>query len=101
MSAVEEIEGDYLEFGVYTGSSFCHSIRCVKTYTKIYSSISSTRFYGFDSFQGFGELPDKDRHPIYKDVHYETSYEKVDSRVRRTAKEMDYQLEKDNLCWIL
>ena len=30
MSAVEETEGDYLEFGVFTGSSFCHSIRCVK-----------------------------------------------------------------------
>jgi len=30
LSAIEEIKGDYLEFGVFTGSSFCHSIRCVK-----------------------------------------------------------------------
>ena len=28
LSAIEDIEGDYLEFGVFTGSSFCHSIRC-------------------------------------------------------------------------
>ena len=94
LSAIEEIKGDYLEFGVFTGSSFCHSIRCVKKDTKIYSSISSTRFYGFDSFQGFGELPDSDKHPTYKDENFGSSYEKVDSRVRRTAKEMDYQLIK-------
>ena len=94
LSAVEEIEGDYLEFGIYTGSSFCHSIRCVKSYTKIHSSMSSTRFYGFDSFEGFGELSDTDEHPVYKDVNFEASYEKVDSRVKRTAKGMDYQLIK-------
>ena len=28
LTAIEDIEGDYLEFGVFTGSSFCHSIRC-------------------------------------------------------------------------
>lgn len=26
LSTIEDIDGDYLEFGVYTGSSFCHSI---------------------------------------------------------------------------
>ena len=30
LSAIESIEGDYLEFGVFNGSSFCHSIRCYK-----------------------------------------------------------------------
>ena len=94
MSAVEETEGDYLEFGVFTGSSFCHSIRCVKRYIKTHSSMSSTRFYGFDSFDGFGELSNSDNHPVYKDVNFETNYEKIDSRVRRAAKGMDYQLIK-------
>ena len=28
LSTIEEMEGDYLEFGVFTGSSFCHSIHC-------------------------------------------------------------------------
>jgi hypothetical protein len=26
-AATENIEGDYLEFGVYAGSSFCHAIK--------------------------------------------------------------------------
>ncbi|GHV96377.1 hypothetical protein AGMMS50293_26970 [Spirochaetia bacterium] len=26
-TAMEDIQGDYLEFGVYTGSSFCHALR--------------------------------------------------------------------------
>ena len=30
LNSSERQEGDYLEFGVYTGSSFCHAIRCVK-----------------------------------------------------------------------
>ncbi|SVD18472.1 uncharacterized protein METZ01_LOCUS371326, partial [marine metagenome] len=53
LSSIEDIDGDYIEFGIYTGSSFCHSIRCVKKLAKINSSINSTSFYGFDSFEGF------------------------------------------------
>ena len=30
LSAIENVEGDYLGFGVFTGSSFCHAIRCLK-----------------------------------------------------------------------
>ena len=35
LSAIENVEGDYLEFGVFTGSSFCHSIRCCKKLAKL------------------------------------------------------------------
>ena len=38
LSAIEDIEGDYIEFGVFTGSSFCHSIRCVKNLANINSN---------------------------------------------------------------
>ena len=34
LSAFEGIEGDYLEFGIFRGSSFCHSIRCFKRLAK-------------------------------------------------------------------
>ena len=97
LSAIEEIEGDYIEFGVYTGSSFCHSIRCVKKLMKVNKNLSSTRFFGFDSFEGFGELSDDDFHPFYKDSNFETSYEKVDKRVKKVSKNfaskiINYQL---------
>ena len=94
LSAIEGIEGDYIEFGVYTGSSFCHSIRCAKKLAKINSSIISTSFYGFDSFEGFGELMDEDSHPFYEDSNFEASYEKVNSRVKRMGKDINYKLIK-------
>jgi len=94
LSAIEDIEGDYIEFGVFTGSSFCHSIRCVKNLSNINSKILSTKFYGFDSFEGFGELIEEDNHPFYKDTNFEASYDKVNNRVKKVAKGIDYRLIK-------
>ena len=47
LSAIEGVEGDYLEFGVFTGSSFCHSIRCCKNLLKLNPNLKSTSFFGF------------------------------------------------------
>ena len=65
LSAMEDIEGDHLAFGVFTGSSFCHSIRCTRRLQAINAKVATTRFFGFDSFSGFGSLPDDDKHPFY------------------------------------
>ena len=35
LSAIESLEGDYLEFGVYTGSSFSLSMRCCQQTEKL------------------------------------------------------------------
>jgi len=94
LSAVEDIEGDYLEFGVYTGSSFCHSIRCVDKLKKIQPSVNFTRFFGFDSFEGFGDLSEDDIHPFYTNENFETSYESVNKRVRKMVGDMEYVLVK-------
>jgi O-methyltransferase len=85
LSAIEDIEGDYLEFGVFTGSSFCHSIRCTRNLLKMNKKIKSTKFYGFDSFSGFGELNSEDRHPFYTDGNFATSFAKVNRRVSEVA----------------
>ena len=41
------IEGDYLEFGVYRGSSFIQAYQMAEKY-----GLASMRFFAFDSFQG-------------------------------------------------
>lgn len=46
------VEGDYLEFGVYQGSSFIMAARLARKY-----GLSNMRFFAFDSFQG---LPDSE-----------------------------------------
>jgi len=94
LSAIEEIDGDYLEFGVYNGSSFCHSLRCLRQLVRINNHVESTVCYGFDSFEGFGEFLPEDKHPFYEQINFETNYEKVDSRVKKVAKQLKYKLIK-------
>lgn len=45
---MDDIAGDYLEFGILKGKSLLHSYRC---YKKL--GLSERNFYGLDSFQGF------------------------------------------------
>jgi len=94
LSAIEEIDGDYLEFGVYKGSSFCHSLRCLRQLVRINNHVESTISYGFDSFEGFGEFKQEDKHPFYEKINFEASYEKVDSRAKKAAKQLKYKLIK-------
>ncbi|MDR1242451.1 MAG: TylF/MycF family methyltransferase [Deltaproteobacteria bacterium] len=98
-TAIEDIQGDYLEFGVYTGSSFCHALRCCKKTLKYgkqvwNSSKARTRFFGFDSFEGFGEVSEGDKHPFFEDSNFATSYEKVQKRVAPFRKHFDVKLIK-------
>ena len=76
LSLIEDIEGDYLEFGVFEGSSFAHAIRCflnLKEYMP-QNNHNQINFFGFDSFDGFGNLDDDDLHPFYEDEQFNTSY---------------------------
>lgn len=92
LSAIEDIEGDYLEFGVFTGSSFCHSIRCCRRMSKINPKVLGTRYFGFDSFSGFGSLSEDDQHPFYTDANFDTSLPQVDKRISKVAGSIQYRL---------
>ena len=83
LSSIEEIEGDYFEFGVFTGSSFCHAVRCAKANERFDDKLKEMHFFGFDSFKGFGKLPESDQHRFYTDINFATNYEKVCSRVKK------------------
>ena len=86
LNSLEHQTGDYLEFGVYTGSSFCHAIKCFKKTERFNPYQKETKFVGFDSFEGFGELDEDDKHPFYVDQNFTTSYKKVKRRVEKTLK---------------
>ena len=83
LSAIEDVRGDYLEFGVFTGSSFCHSLRCCRSASKINPNSLNTKYYGFDSFSGFGEISKDDEHPFYTDENFSTNFKKVNDRVKK------------------
>ena len=94
LSAIEDIDGDYLEFGVFTGSSFSHSIRYNRSLFHLNEKVRKTRFFGFDSFSGFGDLNDSDVHPFYTDENFDTDYNKVNNRIRKVAKNTPFKLVK-------
>src|SRR5204862_2882372 len=54
-AASQSIEGDYCEFGVYTGRSFVHSYRAIRAAEGRWNQSPRRRLFAFDSFQG---LPD-------------------------------------------
>ncbi len=74
LTALEHLEGDYLEFGVFTGSSFVYSMRIYRKLKGV--SGLPCRFFGFDSFQGFGDVQSFDVHPFYINDTF-----KVDSKL--------------------
>tara|TARA_Y100000996_G_C22513053_1_gene639246 strand:- start:84 stop:749 length:666 start_codon:yes stop_codon:yes gene_type:complete len=63
---MDSVEGDYLEFGTFTGSSLNHAIN---SYKIIYKN-QNTKIYSFDSFQGFPE----ENHKIFKSNDYLGNY---------------------------
>jgi len=92
LCAIEDLRGDYLEFGVFTGSSFAHSIRCYKKMKYLSEKLDNMNFYGFDSFDGFGELNDSDKHPFYTDNNFKTSINTVNKRISKAAGQLKYRL---------
>ena len=93
-SAIEKVQGDYFEFGVLTGSSFCHAIRCAESNIKYDSSLHKINFYGFDSFEGFGDLPDYDKHDFFQNENFKSNYKKVVKRVKKLLPESRFKLRK-------
>lgn len=92
LAAIENLEGDYLEFGVFTGSSFCHSIRCYKSCKYLYKSAHEMKFMGFDSFSGFGTLEGSDIHSFYTDQNFQTEKNRVEKRVSKVKGALDATL---------
>ena len=71
---LDQIPGDYIEFGIYKGKSLYHSIKSAK---KI--GIKDDRiFWGLDSFEGFPV----ENHNFYKSNNFKTSYKKVSKQFK-------------------
>jgi O-methyltransferase len=57
LSAIDNVSGDYLEFGVFTGSSFFHSMRCFTKLVKRNLKIQDTRLkVGHVFIYGIGDV---------------------------------------------
>jgi O-methyltransferase len=84
LTALERLEGDYLEFGVFTGSSFVFTVKANRQMRAILDA--KTRFFGFDSFSGFGAVSSTDQHPFYQDNTFSVDAQKVIQNIKRQTK---------------
>ena len=51
-------------------------------------------FFGYDSFEGFGEISENDKHKFYTNQNFRTSYKKTKKRVLKLLEESKFTLVK-------
>ena len=93
ITAHDETYGSYLEFGVFTGSSFNFAMKANKRIEKIFGK-TNCEFIGFDSFQGFGEIKTEDANPRYKDDIFPLNEKKVSKNIEKCSKNQKYRIIK-------
>ncbi len=69
--------GDYLEFGVFNGSSLSSMYLTVKK-----QGLNEMRFFGFDAFQGLPEGSEKEDDGVWEKGFYACSFEKMSKCLR-------------------
>jgi hypothetical protein len=74
---MDETDGDYCEFGCFTGASLTHSLRITSSKEFFFKKT----FYGFDSFEGFPE----EVHKIYKSKYFIADYNEV-KKIEKNSK---------------
>ena len=107
MLNLEQVEGDYVEFGVFDGTSLISAYETNKVSRKKDGLTMNTdgperKFYGFDSFEeGFKIFDKSDEHPSWIDGNLTSSYEKTKKRIKKNLKNSDFKLIKgfvENTC---
>ena len=93
VTAHDETYGGYLEFGVFTGSSFNFAMKVNKKIEKIFGK-SNCEFIGFDSFEGFGQIKKEDENPRFQDHIFSVDEKKVLKNIEKCAKGQKMRIVK-------
>ncbi len=94
ITGLDGVQGDYLEFGVFTGSSLIFATKISRRLNL--ASKVGPRFFGFDSFEGFGEVDPVDEHPFYNDSDptFKVNFEKVKRNILKKTRGSEIHLVK-------
>ena len=93
ITAHDKTFGSYLEFGVFTGSSFNFAMKINKRLDSLLGD-SKCDFYGFDSFDGFGKINENDKHPRFNDNIFPVDEKKILSNIKKSSKGQKYKIIK-------
>lgn len=92
---LDGLEGDYLEFGVFQGSSMISAYKCWKNVRR--GRDTPRAFYGFDSFEGVKIHIEEDQHPIWVDGAFAVDFERVKKRIAKHLRDAKWNLVKGYL----
>jgi len=81
---LEGVPGDYVEFGMYEGTSFIGAFECHMRTRR--DETPDRAFWGFDSFDGFKYSSNADAHPFFREGDFKSSYEKTRRRIEKHFK---------------
>ena len=90
----DETYGSYLEFGVFTGSSFNFAMKINKKIEKLFNKNMNCEFIGFDSFEGFGKIEKEDENPSFKNHTFSIDEKKVLKNIEKCAKGQKFKIIK-------
>ncbi len=93
ITAHDKTFGSYLEFGVFTGSSFNFAMKVNIKIDNLFGN-SNCDFYGFDSFKGFGNIEINDEHPRFNDETFSVNEEKILKNIKKNAKGQKFKIIK-------
>jgi O-methyltransferase len=81
-ASLEALPGDYLEFGVFEGTSFIAAFESDRRLRP--AGVPPRAFWGFDSFEGgFKYTDERDRHPFFREGDFASSYQAACRRIDR------------------
>ena len=88
-----KIKGDYLEFGVYEGTSFDLALRAASKFYPFENF--HPRFFAFDSFEGLPSLSaSRDAPNVFIPGEYQASEEKFKRNIRTAARSAEVHITK-------
>lgn len=92
LNYTDNTKGDYLEFGVFTGSSFNFAMKIDKKMQRIFKRKIDTNFIGFDSFDGFGDIKPIDENPSFKSNFFKVNKKKVIKNIEKNSTNQKFRL---------
>ena len=92
LNYTDNTSGDYLEFGVFTGSSFNFAMKIDKKMQRTFKRKIDTNFIGFDSFDGFGDIKPIDENPSFKSTFFKVNKKKVIKNIEKNSKNQKFRL---------
>ena len=81
--------GDYLEFGIFNGNSIGSMFLASKA-----AGLDSTRFFGFDAFEGLPAGSENEDDGVWKKGFYSCSFEQMKECLRRR------NVDPDEIVWV-